>query len=71
MALRQVTFHFPTDTQIRYLERRPRLGERVRGLDGEVFVVIDARTNGSGDVVTCVTPLDYDAASRRSPIRAA
>lgn len=62
--LRQVTFHFPHDTQIRYVERGPRRGERVRGLDGELYVVLNVEPNGAGDVAMCVTSLEYGRAMR-------
>jgi hypothetical protein len=71
-ALRQVTFRFPTDTAIRYLDRPPRRGDRVRGVDGELFVVLYAEPTSSGDVAICVTPLEYDRAAdlRARAIRA-
>jgi hypothetical protein len=63
-VLRQVTFHFPHDTQIRYLERVPSRGEHVRALDGELFVVLETQPNGPGEVATCVTPAEYARATR-------
>ena len=57
--LRQVTFHFPADTQIRYLERPARQGDIVRGLDGQRFVVLEATEEDGSDVATCVTPIVY------------
>ena len=62
-ALRKVSFRFPTDTQIRYVARPPRRGDRIEGLDGEVFVVLYSDQTGSGDVVICVTPLEYHRAT--------
>jgi hypothetical protein len=57
--LMQVTFQFPTDTDIRYLEQPPRRGDRVRGRRGERFVV--AHVNREGDVylARCVTSVDF------------
>jgi hypothetical protein len=65
-ALRQVTFHFPTDTQIRYVERRPRRGERIRGLDGDVYIVARTEPGCPGEVARCVTPLEYAREVRRA-----
>jgi hypothetical protein len=62
-ALRKVSFRFPTDTQIRYVDRLPRRGDRVRGLDGELFVVLLSESTSSGDVVICATPLEYRRAT--------
>jgi hypothetical protein len=62
-ALRKVTFRFPTDTQIRYVDRPPRRGDRVDGLDGELYVVLYAESTGSGDLAICVTPLEYHRAT--------
>lgn len=67
-VLRQITFHFPRDTQIRYVDRPPRRGQRVRGLDGELYVVLDAGPTESGDVAVCVTPIEYARALRRAPL---
>jgi hypothetical protein len=62
-ALRKVTFRFPTDTQIHYVDRPPCRGDRVRGLDGEVFFVLYAERTSSGDLAICVTPLEYHRAT--------
>jgi hypothetical protein len=62
-ALRKVSFRFSTDTQIRYVERSPRRGDRIEGLDGELYVVLHSDQTGSGDVAICVTPLEYHRAT--------
>ena len=62
-ALRKVSFRFPTDTQIRYVDRPPRRGDRVDGLDGEFYVVRYSDRTGSGDVAICVTPVEYRRAT--------
>ena len=62
-ALRKVSFRFPTDTQIRYVDRPPRRGDRVDGLDGEFYIVLYSDQTGSGDVAICVTPLEYRRAT--------
>jgi hypothetical protein len=54
----QVTFQFPTDSEIRYLEQRPRPGDRVRGRRGELFVVARVERDGAGYLASCVTPSD-------------
>jgi hypothetical protein len=66
-VLRRVTFQFPGDTQIRYVERPPRRGEHVRGLDGMLYVVLHAGPTDSGDIAVCVTPTEYARATRRAP----
>jgi len=63
MALRKITFRFPTDSQIRYVDRPPCRGDRVRGLDGEVFIVLHSEPTGYGDLAICVTPLEYHLAT--------
>jgi hypothetical protein len=67
-VLRQIAFHFPKDTQIRYVDRPPHRGQRVRGLDGELYVVLHAGPTESGDVAVCVTPIEYARALRRAPL---
>jgi hypothetical protein len=62
-ALRKVTFRFQTDTLIRYVDRHPRRGDRVDGLDGELYVVLYSESTGSGDLAICVTPSEYRRAS--------
>ena len=47
---------FPTDEQVRYLERVPQRGEVIRGLADEAFVVLRVEPDGGGFVVTCVPP---------------
>jgi hypothetical protein len=62
-ALRKVTFRFPTDTEILYVDRPPRRGDRVRSVDGEVFIVMYSEPTSSGDLAICVTPVEYHLAS--------
>ena len=56
MPLRQkrVYLRFPTDSQVRYLERVPEPGDRVSGLAGEEFIVSEVRPDGMGFVVVAV-----------------
>lgn len=63
--LSQVTYRFPTDTEIRYLERPPGRGDRVRGRRGEFFIVLDVEREGDAYVVRCVTPSEYARDLRR------
>ena len=63
--LTQVTFHFPTDTEIRYLEQRPCRGDRVRGRCGELFVVAQVDREGDTYLARCVTPVEYASDARR------
>jgi hypothetical protein len=51
--LHRVTLEFPTDAQVRYLERLPEKGEHIRGLAGEEFVVSHVEPDGAGFVVFC------------------
>jgi hypothetical protein len=57
LMLMQVTFHFPTDTEIRYLEQRPSRGDRVRGRCGELFVVANVDREGDTYLARCVRPV--------------
>jgi hypothetical protein len=41
---------------VRYLERVPEPGERIRGLADEAFVVSHVEADDAGFVVTCVAP---------------
>jgi hypothetical protein len=61
----RVTFRFPHDSIVRYVERRPRRGERVSGLRGEIFVISSTERDGAGGhIVTCVTPIQYAEEAR-------
>jgi hypothetical protein len=62
-VLRKVSFRFPTDTQIRYVDRAPRRGDRVDGLDGELYIVVYSDQTATGDVAICVTPVEYRRAT--------
>ena len=55
-VLHRVTLEFPTDAQVRYLERVPEPGEGIRGLAGEALVVSHVEADDGGFVVTCVRP---------------
>jgi hypothetical protein len=52
--LRRVTLEFPTDAQVRYLERVPEPGDRINGLAGDSFLVSAVEADGAGFHVTCV-----------------
>ena len=60
----RVTFQFPTDTEVRYLERVPRRGERVRGRGGELFVVSRVESE-DGHLAACLTLVEYTRDARR------
>ena len=60
----RVTFQFPTDTEVRYLDRVPRRGEPVRGRGGELFVVSRVESE-DGHLAACLTPVDYAHDARR------
>lgn len=60
-----MTYRFPTDSEIRYPERPPRRGDRVRGRRGELFVVLQVEREGEAYVARCVTPADYARDLRR------
>lgn len=53
VTLKHVRLQFPTDSQVRYVERVPERGERVFGLAGEEYVVADVTREGEGFVVVC------------------
>jgi hypothetical protein len=55
-----VTLQFPTYAQVRYFERLPQPGERIRGLADEAFVVSRVELDGGGFVVICVPPPTRD-----------
>ena len=54
----RVAFQFPADTEVRYLERVPRRGDRVRGRGGELFVVSRVESE-DGQLAACVTLTEY------------
>jgi hypothetical protein len=55
MALQRVLLRFPTDIEVRYVERLPVRGERIQGRGGEDFVV----SRVLFDEVVCVQPDEY------------
>lgn len=56
----RVTFHFPTDTDVRYLDSLPTRGDIAHGLGHRRFVVSQVTNDpADGHIATCVTPLAY------------
>jgi hypothetical protein len=49
-----VTLKFPGDAQVRYIDRIPQEGDRIRGLANEDFVVSSVEREDGGYKVTCV-----------------
>jgi hypothetical protein len=54
LDLKRVLLDFPTDAQIRYLERVPARGQSVSGLRGDKYVVSHVEREGAGYHVLCV-----------------
>jgi hypothetical protein len=53
-ASKRVTLQFPGNSEIRYLERLPSRGERVRDSSGRWWIVSDVDNDTvGGHVVTC------------------
>src|SRR6188508_2537757 len=48
---RQVRFQYPTDTEVRYLDHLPEIGDHVSSSLGDAFVVQEVRHDGAGWVV--------------------
>jgi len=48
---RQVRFQYPTDTEVRYLDHLPEIGDHVSSSLGDAFVVEEVRHDGAGWVV--------------------
>jgi hypothetical protein len=55
----RVTFRFPSDFEVRYLERLPRRGERIRAGGGEWFYVSRVESQGEGEVVITANLIEY------------
>lgn len=55
----RVTFQFPSDMEVRYLERRPRRGDPIRGRRHELFFISRIETDDVGCLAVCVTPVEY------------
>ena len=51
---RQVRFQYPTDTEVRYLDHLPEIGDHVSSSLGDAFVVQEVRHDGAGWVVVVV-----------------
>jgi hypothetical protein len=54
--LKRVLLQFPTDAQVRYVERLPARGQRMSGLRAEDYVVSQLERDGDGYHVICVHP---------------
>jgi hypothetical protein len=64
--LKRVEYRFPTETQIRYVERLPGRGDQVDSTPGTKFVVSRAEPDELGEwVVTCVASRDFRQESQR------
>jgi hypothetical protein len=61
----RIAFHFPNDSEIRYLEFVPTRGQQVFGLHGEPFVVSQVEEEGDGYLVSCLTMPQYAHEVRR------
>jgi hypothetical protein len=56
----RVTFRFPGDSLIRYVDRVPVRGDRVRDVHGNGFVVATSEPDGAGGAIArCMTPVGY------------
>jgi hypothetical protein len=64
--LKRLLLHFPTDSQIRYLEDVPERGDRVSGLRGEPYVVTDVTRDGAGFVVVCTRAVEVRETPRET-----
>ena len=51
---RQVRFQYPTDTEVRYLDHLPEVGDHVSSRLGDAFIVQGVRHDGAGWVVVAV-----------------
>ena len=50
----QVRFEYPTDTEVRYLDDLPEIGDHVSSSLGDTFVIREVRQDGAGWVVVAV-----------------
>lgn len=64
MAVR-VAFRFPADSEVRYLTKVPRRGERAVGQGREFLVVSRVERDGDGWLIGCVSPVIYARDARR------
>jgi hypothetical protein len=61
----RVTFRFPGDSLIRYVDRVPVRGDRVRDVHGRRFVVATSEPDDAGgSIARCVTPVGYTRETR-------
>lgn len=54
----RVTFLYPTDTEVRFVEALPKVGSRVISSLGDAFVVREVRRDDGGWVVVAVRDED-------------
>jgi hypothetical protein len=64
MAVR-VAFRFPADSEVRYLTKVPRRGERAEGQGREFLVVSRVERDGDGWLIACISPVTYARDARR------
>jgi hypothetical protein len=64
-----VTFLYPTDIEVRYIETLPEVGSHVTSSVGDAFVVEDVRPDGGGWVVVAVREGEERSIGSSAPSR--